>query len=285
MSHFISEVSSNHHRDLDRCYQFIDVSAEIGCDSVKFQLFKIDQLFSKEVLSTRPDVAARKDWELPIEFLPKLAQRCEEKNIEFSCTPFYLDAVDELEDYVSYYKIASYSLLHDTLLDKCARTNKPVVLSTGMADLNEIAHAVDVLSLAGCQDITLLQCVSSYPSLLQDSNLAVIKTLRDKFNCSAGWSDHSVNPGVIYRAVNFWNASTIEFHLDLDGHGEEFAAGHCWLPKDISEVIKNIKAGYLADGDGIKVPATSEGVERKWRADPVDGIRPLKEIRKSLVTT
>ena len=97
-TYFIAEISSNHSRDIDRAIEFIDTVSKIGCDAVKFQLFKIDRLFSPEILENSKKLRDRKKWELPVEFLPKLLQRCKEKNIQFSCTPFYLDAVKELED-------------------------------------------------------------------------------------------------------------------------------------------------------------------------------------------
>ena len=106
MVSFIAEISSNHGQDINRCFDFIDTSAEIGCDVVKFQLFRIDQLFSKEAMKQKPFILDRRQWELPVSFLPLLAERCQKKNIQFSCTPFYLDAVNELEPYVSFYKIA-----------------------------------------------------------------------------------------------------------------------------------------------------------------------------------
>ena len=100
-------------------------------------------------------------------------------------------------------------------------------------------------------------------------------------NVHFGWSDHSVNPGVLYRAVHRWGAEMIEFHLDLEGEGEEYRTGHCWLPEQIKHVIETIKSGLNADGNGEKVPAAAELAERDWRADPGDGLRPLLKIRKS----
>ena len=100
---FIAEVSSNHHQSIERCYQFIDVAAEIGCDSVKFQLFRIDQLFSKEILNKNKEIRDRKNWELPLEFIPLLAERCKFKKISFGCTPFDLEAV-KFKPYVDFYK-------------------------------------------------------------------------------------------------------------------------------------------------------------------------------------
>jgi N-acetylneuraminate synthase len=276
---FVSEVSSNHNRDLERCFAFIDRSAEIGCDAVKFQLFKVDRLFAPGILAQRPELREREAWELPVDFLPALADRCSERRVEFCCTPFYLDAVAELEPYVGFFKIASYELLWDDLLVGCAATGKPVVLSTGMATLDEVRHAVSALRSAGCDDVTLLHCVSGYPADPADCNLNALETLRRELGTKVGWSDHSVQPGVLLRAIHRWGAEFIEFHLDLDGTGDEFKSGHCWLPDQIAGVINAVKVGLLTDGSGQKKPAASEMTEREWRADPADGLRPLRHHR------
>ena len=280
---FIAEVSSNHHHDLDRCLSFIETAKEIGCNAVKFQLFKIDQLFAPEILARSEAHRKRKDWELPLEFLPELAQKCRDIKIDFSCTPFYLDAVSELEPYVDFYKVASYELLWDDLISACAKTGKPLILSTGMATLPEIEHAVDVARDGNCTELTLLHCVSGYPTPANECNLAAINTMREAFNCSVGWSDHSVSEAVIDRAINHWGATDIEFHLDLDGQGEEFGAGHCWLPSQMKAVIARLHAGKAADGTGEKIPAQSEIADRDWRSDPGDGLRPLKKTRQNFI--
>ncbi len=422
---FIAEVSSNHHRDLERCFAFIDTAAAIGCDAVKFQLFKLEELFSPEVLAAKPEVRKRKDWELPVAFLPALAARCRERGVRFGCTPFYLAAVDELLPHVDFFKVASYELLWDDLLRACAATGKPLVLSTGMATMEEITHAVEVVGkgiweyggvgvwawrgegAAVSADepkrhdprtlpapthpyphtpiprhphtpippLTLLHCVSGYPTPVDQCNLAAIETLRqalaERSSITAhpspspdhrspitdhaatpippyiptpipppavGWSDHSVNPDVILRAVQRWGATMIEFHLDLDGTGDEFKTGHCWLPEAMAAVIREVRQGgeggsmgvwgyggrgvdeggaamvcqatatlptpahnatperpphphtptppYLPplpmDGTGLKAPVPAELPDRDWRADPADGLRPLKPLRATL---
>jgi len=281
MIKFIAEVSSNHHRDLARAYEFIDEAARAGCSAVKFQLFKVEELFSAEILERSEKHRKRKDWELPLEFVPKLSQRCADVGIEFSCTPFYLDAVTELEPYVAFYKIASYELLWDDLLAACAKSGKPVIVSTGMATIDEIKHAVSVLKENGCKEPTLLHCTSAYPTPYKEANLAAIQTIRQATACKVGWSDHTVEPAVIQRAIHHWGAQIIEFHLDLDGQGEEFEAGHCWLPNQIAGVISDANKGLLSDGKGIKEPIPSEMSDRLWRADPTDGLRPLKSIRST----
>lgn len=276
---FIAEISSNHHRDIDRCLRFIDTAATAGCSVVKFQLFRVKELFAPEILAQSEKHRSREAWELPVSFLPALSNRCRQRGVSFSCTPFYLEAVAELFPHVDFYKIASYELLWDELLEACAGTGKPVVLSTGMAELDEVERAVTVLRRAGCRDLTLLHCVSGYPTPAAECNLAAIETLRTRFGCAAGWSDHSADPAVIQRAVHRWGAAVVEFHLDLDGAGEEFAAGHCWLPAAIGEVIAQVKRGMGADGTGEKLPTPAERADRVWRADPVDGLRPLEDER------
>ncbi len=312
---FVAEVSSNHNCDLERCLQFIDIAAQIGCDAVKFQYFKIKELFAPEVLAKSEKHRSRKRWELPQNFLRPISERCRKNNILFGCTPFFLEGVKELKQYVDFFKIASYELLWDDLILECATTEKPLVLSTGMASLDEVEHAVNIVigawekeggkensynlsnninnssSNSSLIDIdsklTLLHCISGYPTPIHECNLSAITTLKNKisklklkFKTNCGWSDHTVEPAVIYRAVHKWDCSMVEFHLDIDGTGDEYSLGHCWLPNQIQLVIETVKKSFLADGDGKKEPMPSELSDRLWRADPSDGLRPFKEIRK-----
>ena len=288
MVDFIAEVSSNHNRDIGRMKNFITTAKNMGCSGVKFQLFRINELFAPEILNKSEKHRNRRAWELPEEIIPELASYTHSLGLSFSCTPFYLGAVEILEPYVDFYKIASYELLWLDLFEKCANTGKPVVFSIGMATPEEISSAITCLLQNRCPDITVLLCNSAYPTPLEDVNLAALNTLGDlarSMNLSEsnkikiGYSDHSVSPAVIYRAVHRYNADFIEFHLDLDGEGEEFAAGHCWLPNQMAEVIENIGRGFLADGQMELEPSKSELPDREWRADPSDGLRPLKHKR------
>ena len=281
MVKFIAEVSSNHARDLTRSLAFVDAAAAAGFDAVKFQLFRVAQLFAPEILAKSPQHRKRVAWELPLEHLAPLAARCREKGVEFSCTPFYLEAVKQLEPHVAFYKVASYELLWTDLLKACAATGKPVIISTGMAIMPEIKAAVATLESAGAKDVTVLHCVSAYPSPPEQSNLSAIETIRRETGARVGWSDHSRVPAVIERAVHHWNAETVELHLDLDGTGEEYHTGHCWLPDEIAPVIRRIREGLLADGKGFKEPVPAELPDREWRADPVDGLRPFRHVRES----
>lgn len=276
---FIAEASSNHDRDLSRALAFVDAAADAGCDAVKFQLFKIDRMFAPEILSQSEKHRARKQWELPLAHLAPLAERCLKRGIQFSCTPFYLEAVAELRPFVSFYKVASYELLVTPLLEACAATGKPIVLSTGMATMDEIVAATNTLKRAGATDITVLHCVSAYPTPAAEANLSAIAAIREATGCKVGWSDHTRRPAVIERAVHRWGASAVEFHLDLEGEGAEYASGHCWLPGEIAPVIARLRESAVADGTGFKGPQPSELSDREWRADPADGMRPLRHIR------
>ena len=278
---FIAEASSNHGRDIGRAKAFVDAAAEAGCDAVKFQLFKIDRMFAPEILAQSPKHRARQEWELPLSHLPRIAEHCSARKIQFSCTPFYREAVAELAPFVDFYKVASYELLVTDLLKACAQTGKPVVLSTGMATIDEILNATRILREAGARDVTLLHCVSAYPTPASEANLSAIETIRSTTGLPTGWSDHTRRPAVIERAVHHWGARVVEFHLDLDGKGVEYAAGHCWLPHEIAPVIARIRESLVADGGGFKGPQPSEISDREWRADPVDGMRPLKHVRES----
>lgn len=278
---FIAEASSNHGRDLKRALAFVDAAADAGCDAVKFQLFRIERMFAPEILRQSPKHRARAEWELPLGHLKPLAEHCSARKIRFSCTPFYLEAVAELEPYVNFYKVASYELLVTDLLRACAATGKPIVLSTGMSTMEEITQAAATLKQACAQGVTLLHCVSAYPTPAAEANLAAIAAIRAATGLPVGWSDHTRRPAVIERAVHHWGAAAVEFHLDLDGEGAEYAAGHCWLPEEIAPVIARIRESAVADGTGFKEPQPSEFSDREWRADPSDGMRPLKHIRLS----
>ena len=287
---FIAEVSSNHNRDINRMKDFIYTSKDVGCAGVKFQLFKIDEMFSLEILEKSKTHRNRKEWELPVEYIPELADLSHSLGLSFSCTPFYLEAVDILEPYVDFYKIASYELLWNDLFEKCGNTGKPIIFSTGMAVLEEVENALKCLLKTQTKDITVLHCNSAYPTPIVDANLAGIKSLKEmvktidsqnRIEIKVGYSDHTVSSAVMYRAIHKYNVNFIEFHLDLDGKGEEYQSGHCWLPDQISEVITNVNLGLEADGEEIFKPSTSELPDREWRADPSDGLRPLTKVRKS----
>jgi N-acetylneuraminate synthase len=283
---FVAEVSSNHTRSLERALAFVDAAAEVGFDAVKFQLFRVRELFAPEVLAASAAHRAREAWELPEAFVPALAERARARGVSFGCTPFHLGAVEVLRGSVDFLKVASYELLWDDLLVACAKTRMPLVLSTGMATAEEVSHACEVVVDAGCSELVLLHCVSAYPTPPGITNLRAIETLRalapsrPGLAVRTGWSDHSADPAVVMRAIHRFGAEMIEMHFDLDGYGPEFAPGHCWLPSRAAELIRMARVGLACDGDGRKAPSPDEWEERAWRADPSDGLRPLLAMRR-----
>ena len=280
MTVWIAEVSSNHNGSLARIEQFLDSAVDIGAQGVKFQLFKLDQLFAPEALKAKPELLARRAWELPVEFIPHISRMCYARGLLFGCTPFYMAAIAELFPYVDFYKIASYQLLQLDFLAQFKQYQQRVVMSTGMATPAEISKAVWAV---GQQDLDLLHCVSGYPTPVAECNLKTMGYLRTQYRAARiGYSDHSVNPAVLYAAALQHNAQMIEFHLDLDGTGDEYQIGHCWLPGNIKAVIRDIQAAQLAGGNYGKFVQPSETEDRGWRSDPSDGLRPMLELRSKL---
>jgi sialic acid synthase SpsE len=285
MARFIAEIGSNHNGDRDRCLELVDASATAGCGAVKLQVFRVEDLFAPEALAHRPQLAARRAWELPLELLPAVRERCDERGVELGATPFGLWAVDALAPYVDFFKIASYEILWHELLQTCVATGMPVIVSTGMATLDEVADTVRAVPGA---DLRLLHCVSGYPTPPEQANLAAIATMRERFGIPVGWSDHTCEERVVLRAVAHWGASDVELHIDLDGAGNE-AGEHNWTPDRLTSLIASLEqresepdGDSTLDGDGVKRPMPVEQPDVPWRADPVDGLRPLRSLRAEL---
>lgn len=281
---FCAEVGSNHNGQIQRGLALVDRAASVGFGAVKFQMFRVDDLFSSEAQRVKPDLASRSRWELGFDNVEVLSERARQRGILFGVTPFSVEFVGRVAGHVDFLKIASYELLWDALLVECARTGLPIVLSTGMATEDEVAIAVEKLESSGCSDLTLLHCISNYPAGAADCNLSAMETMRNRTDCKVGWSDHTASPAVINRAVHRWSAAFVEMHLDLDGQGSEYDSGHCWLPDEAMQLICDYRIAVGADGHGRKEPAASEHLERAWRADPADGLRPRIEERKRLVS-
>ncbi len=288
MTRFIAEISSNHNGNKERCLDLIRAAAHCGCWGVKFQLFRIEKLFAPEILQVSEMHRLRRRWELPIHFLPELAACAHAEGLAFGCTPFDLGAVDILQPHVDFLKVASYELPWLGLIQKCGESGLPLMMSCGMADEQEVAQAVETAKQSGVSDLTVFHCISNYPVVADRCNLAAIGTLQSlletKFpGAQTGWSDHSVNPGVVSRAIHHWQCDAVEFHFDLEGQGEEFSAGHCWLPQQIQPLIAGQKHDSNPHCDGLPAlkPTSSEMAERKWRADPSDGLRPTISVRQS----
>jgi N-acetylneuraminate synthase len=303
VTRFIVEIGSNHNRDLDRALALLEVAARAGAGAAKLQVFRVEDLFAPQALAAREDLCARREWELPLELIEPIARRCHDLDLELGATPFGLWAIEALEPYVDFFKVASYEVLWHESIGMLAATGRPLVISTGMATLQEIDAATAVARDAGCRDLRLLHCVSGYPTPPDQCNLAAIETLRERYGCPVGWSDHSARAQIVRRAVRRWGASDVELHLDLDGAGHE-AGEHNWTPAalaaliaglaapgangaepaDVSEAADSLEAVDLfeVDGDGVKRPMPVEKPDLAWRADPGDGLRPLGRYRDRL---
>ncbi len=277
---FIAEISSNHDRDLNRCLQLVSAASKAGFDAIKFQAFKVESLFAKEILLVSQEHRKRAEWTFPIEFLAEIKKKCIFHNIKLGITPFYLDAVSYCAEYVDFFKIASYELLWDELIKHCCSTKKPLYISTGMANMDEVKNCVRNVKNLNFDQLCMMHCVSSYPAKGEELNLSAIESMRRELEIPVGWSDHSHKKEVILAAVLKWKADVVEMHLDLDGKGAEFEPGHCWLPHEAEEVIKICKSIKDFEGNGLKQPSLSEQEERLWRTDPRDGLRPFFEIRE-----
>ena len=271
MIKWIAEIGSNHGGSLDRIYKLIDTAKDIGCHATKFQLFRAAQLWHDKQTRTQ-----MQKWELPLDFIPKIAEHCKKREIQLGFSVFYLEAVDILKEHVDFFKIGSYELLWLDLIKTVAKAGKPVILSTGMGTDEEIERAVTIIVNAYefNFDLILLHCNSSYPAATKDSDLGKIRHLKAFYErYPIGWSDHTRHPGVIYAAIA-QGAEVIEFHLDLDGQGWEYQVGHVWLPDEIKTVIDNVRIGEMA------YQANEQDLSelRQQRTD-VDGMRPMKEVR------
>lgn len=284
MIKFIAEIGSNHNGDLERALDLIEVAAHVGCTGVKFQLFQIDKLYHDSILKSREYqfLLDRKSWELPVKWLLKLERKAHSLGLLFGCTPFSLDAVEILSQLdIDFYKISSYDILNHPLIESIAKRFKPIILSTGLASANNISQAINIISsykstsLGMLPDVYILYCVSSYPVDPRKVNLSRMEEIIPNHITNIGLSDHSANPGVIFRAIYYHHCSLIEFHLDLgDKKGFEFGQ-HCWLPRDIEQVITWVNDGLRADGPQVENVSN----EMKWRASSHDGLRPLESER------
>lgn len=276
---FIAEVGSNHNSSLNRCYKIISEAKKSGVTAVKFQHFKLEKLFSSKAKIYKKIAKEIKKRELPDRFIPKIYNYCKQKKIKFGCTPFDLESVDLLKNYVDFFKISSYELNWKELIEKCSKVKKPIIISTGAANIKEIKKVITILKKNNHKNYSLLHCVSNYPANPIDCNLKSILYLKKVFRCKVGWSDHTKDPLIIYSSVKKFKSNIVEFHFDIDKKGWEFKEGHCWLPNEIERVIKYLKFEKKIDGKFNKIISKSEFVERKYKADPSDGLRPLKKMR------
>jgi pseudaminic acid synthase len=264
----IAEAGSNHDRDLDQAKRLIDVAAEAGADAVKFQTFAADRIVAETTTRAKylddllpPDKTMSdlfRELELPREWHAELFRHATDAGLDFLSTPFDFEAVDLLDDLgVKAFKVASYELWHLPLIRAVASRGKPIICSTGMADLADVQDAVDTVASTGNDQLILLHCVVNYPPPFADLNLRAIQTMRAAFDVPVGYSDHSlgITAPVVATALG---AAVIEKHYtlsrDLPGPDHKFAIE----PDELTAMVRAIRDAHDALGTGIKRMAPAE---------------------------
>lgn len=254
----IAEVGSNHNQDFSLALKLIDKAAEAGVDAVKFQTFKADAHVSKfaempsyldgydSIHDLIKSLELDRDWQKP------LKEYAESKGLIFFSSPCDYQAVDQLEELnVPAHKIASFDLPDLDLVEYIARTQKPILMSTGLADWMEIQRAVDVCRAVGNNNILLFQCTSLYPAPAKLSNLSAMLTMKHAFNVVTGYSDHTMGDNIPVASVAM-GASAIEKHFTLDRSMEGPDHAFAIEPEELKVMVAKIREVEAAIGTGVK---------------------------------
>lgn len=265
--YIIAEAGVNHNGSYELACKLVDAAKSAGADCVKFQTFKSEALVSNNAQKadyqkdttgegTQEDMLRK--LELPYEEFIKLKDYCDKVGICFLSTPFDFDSIDFLDSIdMPFWKIPSGEVTNYPYLVALAKTGKPVVMSTGMCDMDEIKAAVRVLQENGTKDIKLLHCNTEYPTPFEDVNLRAMLTLKEAFGLKVGYSDHTKGIEVPIAAVAM-GASIIEKHFTLsrDMEGPDHKAS--LEPEELSLMVKSIRNIEKALGNGDKKPSPSE---------------------------
>lgn len=264
----IAEIGVNHNGSIETAKKMIDVAEDCGVDVVKFQTGSAEKLISRfapkakyqEVTTEKNETQLEmvKKISLPMEAFAELKEYCDGKKIKFLSTPFDLDSIDFLNKIgVDFWKIPSGEVTNLPYLIKMARTGKPVIMSTGMCNIDEIKKAIDVLRSNGVIDICLLHCTTEYPAPVKEVNLKAMDTMKAMFGIDVGYSDHTVGIEVPIAAVAR-GAVIIEKHFTLDKNMEGPDHKASIEPRELKEMVKAIRNIEKAIGDGRKIPTPSE---------------------------
>jgi pseudaminic acid synthase len=256
--YLIAEMSANHNGDLDKAFELIKVAKIAGADAIKIQTYRPDTI---TLNSDSPDFrlndglwSGRTLYELyewahtPWEWHAPLFNYARSLDITIFSSPFDNTAVDLLEDLnTPAYKIASFEAIDLPLIRYVASTKKPMIISTGMADLVEIEEAVDAALSGGCNDLALLHCVSGYPAPSGDYNLRTIQDMIQRFGLVVGLSDHTLDNTTAIASVAA-GASIIEKHFTLDRYGGGPDDSFSLEPSDLRELCHSSKVAWEAMG-------------------------------------
>lgn len=283
----VAEAGVNHNGMLELARRLVDAAAEAGADAVKFQLFRAEALVGPRAPKARyqqlgDDRTSQREMlealELRPEWLPELRERAARHGMEFLCTPFDEESLDLLVRVgIPAVKVGSGELTNLPFLERVAATGLPVILSTGMATLDEVRDAVRVLDrVHGHRKIglVLLHCVSLYPAEPRECNLRAMATLEQAFDVPVGFSDHTQGWEIAVAAVAL-GAAVVEKHLTLDRSlpGPDHRAS--LEPAEFRAMVRAIRAAESALGDGVKRPMAGEADVARVARRSVVAARPL----------
>ena len=254
----IAEISANHGQNFNRAVALIKKAKECGADAVKFQAYTPDTLTidcgSKYFRIKHPKWGGQTLYELykkayiPWNWFKKLKKVADDLGILFFATAFDKTSVDFLEGLnVRIHKISSFELVDLPLIEYAAKTKKPLIMSTGMADAGEIREAVATARKAGAKEIILLKCVSNYPTRPEEMNLRAIPHMKKLFNCPVGLSDHSLGIGASICAVAL-GADVIEKHFTLSRKIKTEDNFFSIEPKELEDLVENVRIAEKALG-------------------------------------
>jgi N,N'-diacetyllegionaminate synthase len=269
--YIIAEAGINHNGDLKTAYRLIDAAKKAGVDAVKFQTFTAKNTISKfapkadyQIESTDTEESQYemiKKFELSKENHAKLMKYCNNKGIEFLSTPFDLESIDLLDDLgVKKFKIPSGEITNLPYIRSLSKKNKPLIISTGMANLSEIEQALDIVTLNGLlrKDVTILHCNTEYPTPIDDVNLNAMRTIKHAFpGVKVGYSDHTLGLEVPIAATAL-GATVIEKHFTLDKTMDGPDHKTSLEPDELKAMVEAIRNIESAMGNGIKQASNSE---------------------------
>jgi len=273
--YIIAEMSANHNGDIQRAFDTIDMAKVMGADAVKMQSYTADTItidcnnedFQIEGgLWDGYNLYKLYEWaQTPFEWHKPIFDHARKSGITLFSTPFDETALDLLEDLnAPAYKIASFEAIDLPLIKYVAQTKKPMIISTGMANLDEISEAVETARESGCKDLVLLHCISSYPAPIEQSNLMTIPDLSKRFSVISGLSDHTLGTTVSVASVAL-GASVIEKHVTLSrddkGPDSEFSLE----PDELRVLCNETKAAWSSLGECGYERKEAEEVNVKFR--------------------
>ncbi len=266
----IAEMSGNHNRSLDRALEIVNAAAASGAHAIKLQTYTADTMTldisereffiedPKSLWKGRSLYDLYQEAHTPWEWHKPIFDRCRELGLICFSTPFDATSVDFLESLdVPCYKIASFENTDLPLIRKVAATGKPMIISTGMATVAELDDTVRAAREAGCIDIILLKCTSTYPSTPENTNIRTIPHLRELFGCEVGLSDHSMGTGVAVAAVAL-GATVIEKHFTLNRVDGGVDSTFSLEPEEMKNLVVETKRAWQALGTVSYGPTEQE---------------------------